>query len=210
MQISWIQSSTVYFGMRVEQPMAVPEPETVQPRAPEAPQPAPVEDPSDEPARSPLEAAGEAGRRVEAERSERRAAPGAVGFAMKLASQVHDETKALTRGNSGLDKETRHEIRAATRELRKDLRALASDATDADGRFDLEAFALGAAEAVEGFAADFAAALGIELPADESDEEPEADAGAPVVNDESAPEAPTRSPLEDVAPVEDPALSTPQ
>lgn len=130
--------------------------------------------------RSPLEAAREAGRRAELEDGDRGAAPGAIRSAQKIGQAIHDETKVFARGNSGLSREQRAEIREATHDLRHELRGIARDASE-DESFDLAAFASGAADAIDDFVESFASTLGIELEADEDG----ANEDAPVVADDT-------------------------
>jgi hypothetical protein len=133
--------------------------------------------------RSPLEAAREAGGRAEMDEDDRGAAPGAIRSAQRIGKAIHDETKVLARGDSGLSREQRAEIREATHELRHELRDIARDAS-ADEGFDVAAFASGAADAVEDFLESFASTLGIELEADGADgDEVEADDDADTTDD---------------------------
>lgn len=140
-----------------------------------------------------LDAAREAGRRAgmrdgdddDHERRDHGAAPGSVREARRIGRSVGHEVRPFLRGNGGLDRETRHELRAAFHDLRHDLRDAASSATGEEG-FDVEAFATAAAEAVEGFAADFAAAFGIEIVQDDDAAEDQDDLRSeedPVVDD---------------------------
>lgn len=145
--------------------------------------------------RSPLDAAREAGRRAEMEDDDRGAAPGAIRSAQRIGKAIHDEAKVFARGNSGLSREQRAEIREATHELRHELRDIARDASE-DESFDVAAFANGAADAIDDFVESFASTLGIELDADDEASEDEAevaddtdmaDGTAPSREDEPAP-----------------------
>ncbi len=146
--------------------------------------------------RSPLDAARDAGRRAEMEDDDRGAAPGAIRSAQKIGKAIHDEAKVFTRGNSGLSREQRAEIREATHELRHELRDIARDASE-DESFDVTAFANGAADAIDDFVESFASSLGIELGADE---DAASEDGATIADDTGMVDDPTPSREEEPAP----------
>lgn len=151
----------------------------------------PVVQPEEEP--SPLDTAREAGQRAEMGRDDG-AAPGAMGFAQSIIRSVGAEAKPMARGNSGLDREQRHEIREAFHDFRKSIQSSVFEASE-DEEFDLGAFAASAADAVDDFVGELADVLGIELEEPEDDEPAEEEntvAPGPVPD---APEKPDEQPV---------------
>lgn len=160
------------------------EPDPLQPATPAV-------QPEGEP--SPLDTAREAGRRAELEGHEG-AAPGAMGFAQSIIRSVGAEAKPMARGNSGLDREQRHEIREAFHDFRKSVQSAVFEASE-DEDFDLSAFAASAADAVEDFAGELAAALGIELQEPEDDDDADEESAVEPGVTPDAPSKPGEEPI---------------